>query len=299
MNVTNQWSIALDSFRVDLRNRGLAERTLRAYLNDALRMASWFSSKAIEPIHVDYKALRSYIAELAEYSQTQTTVARKLASARAFLRVLAEHGLIEQNPAELVSLPKLPKPLPKTLKVKEVERLLERIPVSTPLELRDRAIFELIYSCGLRAEEVVNLNLASVNLASGELRVEGKGGRTRIVPIGEVAQRILKQYLDRARPKLKVSEREVAIFISKRGRKLSTSDVRRRLRTWVQKAALYGKISPHMLRHSFATHLLEGGADIRSIQELLGHSTLSTTQIYTQVSAARLRSIYENSHPRS
>jgi integrase/recombinase XerC/integrase/recombinase XerD len=165
--------------------------------------------------------------------------------------------------------------------------------------MRDRALFEVAYACGLRAEELVNLDVESVAFDGEELRVEGKGRKTRILPVGEGALATISRYLERARPVLADRPGERALFLSKSGRRLSTSDVRRRLRVWTGKVGVPGGVSPHALRHSFATHLLEGGADLRAIQELLGHSSISTTQIYTRVESARLRSAYARSHPRA
>jgi site-specific recombinase XerD len=165
--------------------------------------------------------------------------------------------------------------------------------------VRDRALFELAYACGLRAEELVALDTTSVDFDAEEVRVEGKGSKTRFVPVGEAALRAVSRYLERARPALAGGDGEPALFLSKSGRRLSTSDIRRRLRVWERQAAAQGGISPHALRHSFATHLLEGGADLRAIQEMLGHSSLSTTQIYTRVDSARLKTAYARSHPRA
>jgi integrase/recombinase XerC/integrase/recombinase XerD len=226
-------------------------------------------------------------------------VARRLAATRAFFRCLREHGHVQQNPAELVPGPKRASKLPTVLRPEELARLLDRIPATTPLEVRDRALFEIAYACGLRAEELVRLDVASVDFDGEQVRVEGKGGKTRLVPVGESAQTAIARYLERARPLLVVDRDETALFLSRSGRRLSTSDVRRRLRTWTRKVGLPGSVSPHALRHSFATHLLEGGADLRSIQEMLGHATISTTQIYTRVDSARLRAAYSKSHPRA
>jgi site-specific recombinase XerD len=180
-----------------------------------------------------------------------------------------------------------------------MQTLLDRIPTRTPLEMRDGAMLELAYSCGLRAEEVVNLRTDSPDFDGERLRVEGKGGKTRLVPMGEPAQLALTRYLERGRPALVGAGAEDALLVSKSGRHLHPSDVRRRLQRWVREAAIAGGISPHALRHSFATHLLEGGADLRSIQELLGHASLSTTQVYTQVEPSWLQSQYARSHPRA
>ena len=222
-----------------------------------------------------------------------------MASTRAFFRVLVEHGELRANPADLLAAPKLPQMLPRTLKPDEVGRLLDRIPATTPLELRDRAMFEIAYGCGLRAEELVNLDLGSVEFDAEQLRVLGKGSKTRFVPAGEPALRSVARYLERGRATLAREDGDEALFLSKSGRRLSTSDVRRRLRVWGRHAAAQGAVHPHALRHSYATHLLEGGADLRVIQELLGNSSISTTQIYTRVESARLRAAYERSHPRA
>jgi integrase/recombinase XerC/integrase/recombinase XerD len=179
-----------------------------------------------------------------------------------------------------------------------VAGLLERMPASGPLELRDKAMFELAYSAGLRAEELVNLDLTSVDPDAEEVRVEGKGGRTRVVPAGEPAWKALDAYLARGRPAL-ANGGEPALFLSKSGKRLSTSDVRRRLRVSTRRVALESGVSPHTLRHSFATHLLEGGADLRAIQELLGHASISTTQTYTRVESKRLKQAYLRAHPRA
>ncbi len=295
----DEWKKALAVFDEDLAIRGLAERTRRAYGHDADQLATWADDHEITPVQLDYPALRRYAAELSERRPAAATVARKLASARAFLRVLVDHGLLRENPADLLATPKREKRLPKTVKSADLATLLESIPATTPLEMRDRAMFEVAYGGGLRAEEIVNLDLTSIDFDDEQVRVEGKGGKTRLVPLGEPARVSVTRYLDRARHTLHGPDSEPALFLSKTGRRLSTSDVRRRLRIWLRQAAMQAEISPHTLRHSFATHLLEGGADLRSIQELLGHASMSTTQIYTRVDAARLRSAYVDSHPRA
>ncbi len=257
----------------------------------------------LEPAGTDVRALRRYAASLSEAGQAPASIARKLASLRGLFRVQVELGARRENPAELLSSPKRSQRLPHVLKPADVAALLDRIPATTPLELRDRALFELAYACGLRAEELVSLEVESIDFDGESVRVEGKGGKTRIVPAGEHALRALERYLSRARPVLDASGRERAAFLSKSGRPLSTSDVRRRLRTWARRlssmAPALAEVHPHALRHSFATHLLEGGADLRAIQELLGHATISTTQVYTRVESARLRSAYARAHPRA
>ena len=295
------WSQALASFDASLRAHGMAEKTRRAYGVDLGQLAEWANGRDLKPLELDARDLRRYAAVLSEGGCSKTTVARKLAAIRSFYRSFVERRELEANPADLVASPKRDSYLPRVLKPGEVADLLERIPASTPLELRDRAMFELAYAAGLRAEEIVNLDLTDLDADGEELRVEGKGGRTRIVPAGELAWRAIESYLVRGRTILSTQGGpfEPALFISKSGRRLSTSDVRRRLTVWTRKAALAGGVSPHTLRHSFATHLLEGGADLRVIQELLGHASISTTQTYTRVESKRLRRAYAHAHPRA
>ena len=293
------WREALVLFDADLRRRGMAEKTRRAYGVDLGQFALWCTTQDLDPAAVGPKDLRRYAAVLSGRDAVPATVARKLAALRAFYRTLREHGQVSQNPADLIPSPKRPRTLPKVLHPDELAALLDRIPASTPLELRDRALFEVAYACGLRAEELVNLDATSVDFDGEQLRVEGKGSKTRIVPAGEHALRALGRYFERARPALTAGDGEPALFLSKSGRRLSTSDVRRRLRVWARHAAAQGAVHPHALRHSYATHLLEGGADLRAIQELLGHSSISTTQVYTRVESARLRAAYLRSHPRA
>jgi site-specific recombinase XerD len=293
------WRSALALLEQDLRRRGAAEKTRHAYAVDAHQFAQWANAQRLVPSTVTPRLLRRWAASLTEAGQAPATVARKLASLRALFRTLVEHGALEQNPADLLSAPRRGERLPRVLKVAEVAALLDRIPADTALALRDRALFELAYASGLRAEELVNLDVGAIDYDGERVRVEGKGGKTRLVPTGEPALQAIDRYLKRGRPALATADATPALFISKSGRRLSTSDVRRRLRVWTRQAAGVAGASPHALRHSFATHLLDGGADLRSIQELLGHASISTTQVYTRVESARLRSAYARSHPRA
>jgi site-specific recombinase XerD len=295
----DSWRAAAELLDQDLRRRGAADGTRGLYRTDVEELGRWAGRYALAPEEIDYPWLRRYAAQMAERGLAPRTVSRKLAGLRACFRVLVEHGLMEANPAELLASPKLPQRLPRALKPADVSALLDRIPASTPLEQRDRALFELAYACGLRAEELVDLDAGSIDFDAEQVRVEGKGGKTRFVPVGEHALRAVARYLERARGALDAGTGEPALFLSKTGRRLSTSDVRRRLRTWARHAASQGAVHPHALRHSFATHLLEGGADLRAIQALLGHASISTTQVYTRVESARLRAAYERSHPRA
>jgi integrase/recombinase XerC/integrase/recombinase XerD len=296
---SESWQRALRLLDADLRRRGLADRSRRAYGIDAGQLALWCTASGLDPADVTPRVLRRYAQVLSERRAGPATTARKLAALRQLYRVLHEHGEVPANPADLVPAPKRPAKLPRVLAPAQISALLDRIPATTPLELRDRALFELAYACGLRAEELVDLDVASVSFDDEEVRVEGKGRKTRLVPAGEAALRAVARWLERGRPALVSGDGTQALFLSKSGRRLSTSDVRRRLQAWARQAAIQGGISPHALRHSFATHLLDGGADLRSIQELLGHSSVSTTQIYTRVESARLKSAYTRAHPRA
>ena len=297
--VSEPWRAALRTFDADLQRRGAADRTRKAYGTDAAELAAWATANGLQPAEVDYKALRRWAARLSQRGAAPRTLARKLASIRGLFRSLVEHGQVNANPADLLPAPRLPRTLPDTLKPDDIARLLERIPATTPLEQRDRALFELAYSSGLRAEELVDLDVPAIDFDQEQVRVEGKGNKTRFVPVGEPALRSIAAYLERGRPGLVSADPDPALFLSKSGKRLSTSDVRRRLRVWARHASTQTGVHPHALRHSFATHLLDGGADLRAIQELLGHASISTTQVYTRVESARLRAAYAKSHPRA
>jgi site-specific recombinase XerD len=315
----------------DLRRRDAAPRTRRAYGVDVEQFAHWASVRGMPPCEVDAKAVRRYVAGLSEGGAAASSSARKLAALRALFMSQREHGLISQNPAELVSTPRKGSHLPRVLSAREAASLLDGIAagssdasvaseaaaagerqaggVGEPLEIRDRAMFELAYACGLRAEELVSLRLSDVDYDGEQLRVEGKGRKTRLVPVGEQAMRALSLYVEdrhgraalmgEAGAGAQSARATQALFLSKTGRPLGTGDVRRRLRAWTRRVGVGEGATPHALRHSFATHLLDGGADLRSIQELLGHASVSSTQIYTRVESARLRSAYARSHPRA
>jgi site-specific recombinase XerD len=296
------WRDALTAFDDDLVRRAVAPKTRHAYAIDTTQFAAWAAARELHPGQVDVRVLRRYVAERSASHQAPATIARKLAALRGLFRVQIAIGARAENPAELLHSPKRAQRLPHVLKAGEVGALLDRIPADTTLALRDRALFELAYGSGLRAEELVSLDVASIDFDGETVRVEGKGDKTRFVPAGEHSLRALDLYLARGRPALATGA-EPALFLSKSGRRLSTSDVRRRLRTWSRAAAgavpVLAEAHPHALRHSFATHLLEGGADLRAIQELLGHASISTTQVYTRVESARLRQAYVTSHPRA
>jgi site-specific recombinase XerD len=230
----------------------------------------------------------------------RSTIARKLSVARTFLRFCEDNGLIEASPAAGVASPKLPRRLPQVLSPEQMAGLLEAITGEEPLGMRDRALFELIYSSGLRCQEALDLRVRDVSFDSCEIRAKGKGRKVRVVPVGAVALKALDRYLREGRTRLVANgAEEDHVFVSRTGRPLSSSDVQRRLARYLARAGAPIGTSPHTLRHSFATHLLEGGADLRVIQELLGHSSLRTTQVYAHVSAAHLRRTYRRAHPRA
>jgi integrase/recombinase XerC len=250
---------------------------------------------------VEISEIRAYLAYLTELGLARATILRKIASLRSFFKYLTLQGIVENNPFVNFRAPKRQKKLPQFLYVREIEELLKFEDVS-PKGLRDRAILEVLYGTGMRVSELSGLNLEDLDLDRGYLRVYGKGAKERITFLGKKGSQALKDYLLRGRtvylkPGLNPTER--AVFLNKNGTRLSVRSIRRLLDTYVRAAALEKKISPHTLRHSFATHLLEGGADLRSVQELLGHVSISTTQIYTHLERDKIKKTYQQAHPRA
>jgi len=273
---------AIDRF---LESPKLGEATRRAYRVDLEQFGRWLDDHGLRVADVDMRVLSDYVTDLGRARPRKlapATIARKIASVRSFLRFT----LGPANVPDASLAPRLHRRLPETPKPAEVDAALEALDGDGPLALRNRALVEVVYSAGLRAAEAVGLDLGDVDFDREQLHVRGKGGKERIVPLGEHAAHLLARYLHEARPEL-VRGAENAVFVSARGRRLDTSTLRR----------LFAH--PHRLRHAFATHLLEGGADLRTIQELLGHSSLSTTQIYSHVDGRRLRRVYDRAHPRS
>jgi site-specific recombinase XerD len=268
-----------------LESPALSDATRRAYRVDVREFAAWLDRRGTGLQDVDVRALADYAAELGRARPRKlapATIARKLAAVRAFLR----HALGKERVPDASFAPRRPLRLPDAPRPQEVDRVLDGIEGEGPLAVRNRTLVELVYSAGLRSQEAVDLDLADVDFDQELVHVRGKGGKERVVPLGEEASHRLAVYLREARPEL-ARGAENALFLSARGRRLDTSTLRRLLP------------HPHRLRHAFATHLLEGGADLRTIQELLGHSSLSTTQMYSHVDSKRLRKVYDRSHPRS
>ncbi len=276
-----QTETAIDRF---VAHGGLSDATRRAYASDLRAFAAWLDARGLELGDVDARVLSDWVAYLGSGRSrlAPTSIARKLAAVRSCLRYT--YGPAAVPDAALT--PSRPRRLPDAPKPAEIDELLEDVDGDSPLALRNRALLELMYSAGLRSAEAVGLDLSDVDFERELVHVRGKGGKERVVPLGEEAAAHVARYLRAARPELAAGAND-ALFLSARGRRLDTSTVRRLLR------------HPHRLRHAFATHLLEGGADLRVIQELLGHASLSTTQIYSHVDARRLRRVYDRSHPRS
>ncbi len=278
--------------------RNLSPHTCAAYVRDlnAFRefLAGQGGADAAALQRLDHLLLRRYLAELHKHHQ-RSSLARKLSTLRTFFRYLRREGLLDANPAEGLATPKRNSYLPKTLSVDEAAALMERGHGTSTLALRDRAILELLYSSGLRVSELTGLNVEALDLRENLVRVLGKGRKERIVPVGRKAHAALCAYLE-ARGAVGDDQ---PLFVNHRGGRLTPRSVQRHLKVRLLKAGLLKDISPHALRHSFATHLLDGGADLRAIQELLGHASLSTTQRYTQVSVDQLMAVYDKAHPRS
>jgi integrase/recombinase XerC len=297
---------AQQAFLEDLKHRrGASPHTLRSYRADIDQFTEFLTKEwgadreKLAPEQVDVLALRGFLAYLHQRGTARSSIARKLAALRTFFRFLTREGRLENNPARLVSTPRLDKKIPGRLEVKEVEKLLECPDTSNPLGRRDQAILELIYATGLRVSELVGLDRTSIELDARLVRARGKGRKERLVPFGEPATEALETYLLDRPELMRRGPGTDALFLNARGQRLTTRSVHRLVRKYLRQAALRSGLSPHSLRHAFATHLLERGADLRSIQELLGHSSLSTTQKYTHLTTEKLLKVYEKSHPKA
>jgi integrase/recombinase XerD len=291
--VTEKLDQAVEGF-LALAAARLAPRTVEAYRRDLAHLAGWLGRS---PADASTDDLSAYVAQLRADGLAPTTIARRLAAVRAFFRHQVLLGSRTDNPAATVELPKRRRKLPRTLSPAEVERLLEAAAGTTPVAFRDRAIGELLYGAGLRVSEAVALDRQSVDLEHRLVRCLGKGSKERVVPIGREAAEALRLYLARGRPFLERRNRQ-ELFLNARGGQLTRAGVFLILRRLAEKAGLEPeRIHPHLLRHSFATHLLEGGADLRAVQEMLGHADLATTELYTHVSDRRRRELYFQAHP--
>jgi integrase/recombinase XerD len=287
--------------------RGLADHTVAAYRRDLRRYVAFLAARNIDRAEeVDVGDIRSFVASISasthgpdERPYRATSVARALSAVRSFHRFLVRESIVDRDPTADVVRPRLPRALPHPLGVDEVRRLVEAPDPSTPSGLRDRAVLELLYGAGLRVSELTGLDVDDLDLDEGFVRVVGKGGKEREVPMGQHARAALEGYLRRARPALAGPRTRGAVFLNTRGGRLTRQSCATLVASHAASAAVGRRVSPHDLRHSFATHLLEGGADVRVVQELLGHASVATTQIYTLVTKEHLREVYLTAHPRA
>ena len=299
--MTHPYAFYQQEFLNWLQNeKGSSVHTIRAYQEDLTQFGEYLKAQGIPLEQLEYHDLRYYMASLQQKQQLKkTTLSRKTSTLKSFCKFLHREGLLEHNPADLLSTPKKEKRLPTVINEVDMTAFLDDfLAGEEPLQLRNKAIFELLYSSGLRVSELVQLDVENVQKQKGILRILGKGSKERIVPVGEQAQSAITYYLEHGRPLL-VKEEAQALFLNRQGTRLTTRGVEYILEQYVKQGALKYKVTPHAFRHSFATHLLDNGADLRVIQELLGHEGLSTTQIYTEVSASHLQQIYRKAHPRA
>lgn len=290
----------VDRFLVHLAvERGASPHTVRAYAADLARYLEWAERAGIDPIRLSHRQMRRYLAELDAAGYARRTIARRLSSVRSLFAFLVAEGLAPSDPSSVLVTPKIPARLPKIIPSDVVSAMLEAPDPSTPIGMRDRAVLELLYATGARGSEVSSLTLERLDLAQGQVRVMGKGSKERIVPLHHKATDTLRTYLRDARPALASATPEDAVFLSTRGRPLSADAIRRIFNAALTQTGAALSLSPHAMRHTFATHLLEAGADLRTVQELLGHVALSTTQIYTHLSVGRLKDVHRGAHPRA
>ena len=283
--------------------KNFSKHTIRAYQSDILSFLLWLDNTLIE--ETNHTKLKDYLVFIQRFNYSKTTLSRKIAAIRTFYRFLYREKIIETNPANSVHAPKRNKSLPKFLTGQEIEQILNNIKIDTPAGYRNRVILELLYATGMRVSELSNLNFGNLNLSENEITVMGKGAKERIVLVSSRAKDFLEKYLRTVRFMIpeegtKIEENENSpIFINKTGFRLQPQSIRTALNDIVKKIELPKKVTPHVFRHSFATKLLENGADLRVVQELLGHASISNTQIYTHVSTERLKAVYDSTHPRA
>ncbi|OYQ67054.1 site-specific tyrosine recombinase XerD [Aerococcus sp. 1KP-2016] len=296
-------AVAIEDFLNTLRvEEGLADNSIISYKQELQRMTLYLERQKIESIQqIHQDSILEHLKWMHEENLATSTRSHYVSTLRHFFRYLKLDGEITDNPMEKISLPKKTQHLPSVLTLEEVDRLLSTPDIAKPLGLRDRTLLETLYSTGMRVSEIIHIQLTDIHLDMGFIQTIGKGNKERIVPIGEVAEEWLQRYLQEGRPKL-VKDEEAAqnyLFVNNHGTPLSRQGVWKNLKKLVMMANISKDISPHTLRHSFATHLLENGADLRVVQELLGHSDISTTQIYTHIHAQHMKDIYTKAHPRA
>ena len=297
----HEWRELMRRFEQHLRvERGLADLTVRNYRTDLEPLFDFMLKNGVPDLKaLDRAALRAYLAWLIELGYVRRSVARKVSALRTLLRWLVRLKLIDADPLPRRGVMKLDSRLPRFLSQNEAARLVQAAETSDPGKIRDRALLELIYGAGLRVSEARDLDVVHLNLGARELRVVGKGSKERVVLIGVPARDALSLYLRDVRPTLATDDSDGALFLNRFGGRLSQRSIQQKVRSYASQAGLGGWVHPHTLRHSYATHMLEGGADLRVVQELLGHASPATTQIYTHVTGAEARRVYEAAHPRA
>ena len=304
MGLNKNSKINLDEFKgYILVEKNFSQHTAKAYCSDVLDYIIWLDET--DCTQVDFAKIRDYLHFMQKYNYKKTTLARKIASIRTFYKFLFREKKIESNPAENIISPKRPKSLPKFLSKEEVEDILNNINISTPAGYRNRAILELLWASGMRISELSGLNFENLNLENNEITVFGKGAKERIILITDRAKNYIEKYIEFARPLIAkgytlppISD-DTPVFINKTGYRLQTRMIRNVINDIVKKIELPKHVTPHMFRHSFATHLIENGADLRVVQELLGHASISNTQIYTHISMQHMKDVYNETHPRA
>ena len=280
--------------------RGLSRNTIDAYERDLRQFSAYLTNSGIEgPAQVQAQTLVSYLRHLQQENLKAASVTRKLAAIRSFFQYAVRERHLKIDPSVTIDSLKTPFHLPKVLSEKEITRLMEQPGATKPAGLRDKAMLELMYATGVRVSELVSLKLFDLNMDMGYIRCFGKGSKERIVPMGGSAQNALLDYLDRGRPKLLKRAEEDTLFLNHHGRKMTRQGFWQIIAAAARRVGIKVTVTPHMLRHSFATHLLDHGADLRSVQEMLGHSDIATTQIYTHVTRTRLKEVYDKTHPRA
>lgn len=290
----------VDGFLTHLSaERGLSPHTVRAYASDLRAYLDWAERAKVDPLRPRHRQLRLYLGELDRAKYSRRTIARRLAALRTFFAWLLERGVVESDPSSVLATPKIPSRLPKLVPQAALDALLDAPDAETPAGLRDRAILDLLDAAGLRVSEVAGLRIEGVDLAQGQVVVLGKGSKERVVPVHPRACERMKAWLRGGRPYFANEHSGSAFFLSSRGRPLTADAVRRIFHKWLGVTEASHQVSPHAMRHTFATQMLDNGADLRTVQELLGHVALSTTQIYTHVSAKRLQDVHRNAHPRA
>lgn len=280
--------------------KGLAKNTLESYRRDLRKLLVFFKKLEITELRlVSRDHITQFIMEMKKQGCATSSISRCIASIRSFFNFLLQEGLIQKNPAIELESPRMEKKLPRVLTTDEVEKLLSQPSPGEHNGLRDRAMLELLYASGIRVSELVSLNITDFEPQVGFLRCRGKGMKERIVPIGSVAINYVNEYLDKSRARLLKNNGEPALFVNHHGRRMTRQGFWKILKKYALKSNIHGEVTPHTLRHSFATHLIENGADLRSVQEMLGHSDISTTQIYTQITKRKIREVYDKTHPRA